>query len=1006
MAAVKEGHGGHRARLRRRFRHCSAVLVAIVAIAATNPNARCAEPGPSIGDYQHTVWTERDGVPPNISVMAQSNDGWLWFGSPNGLYRFDGIRFERVEINGAQRSHTPTISMLYARSSGGLAIGTVHDGVILVKDGRVTLDDNSETRRAGQIQDLVEDADGDLWATAVNGLLHFDGRAWMRVGSDLGYPGGSATGIGLDGAGTLWVASNKAIFSLARGARQFQVAALQTQGYGEFIQLLNGTTSVYSQEDGLRPLPAVKVSVRDPATNWRRSWSEMIDRRGNFWIDQSKDARPYPLPTVNFASIGKRLNTLLEDRQGNIWICGADGEVHRLRRSLISKLPLLDDKRSRVTFASSEAGQVWMAVVSDFAEEAIQGVWLLDHGPHHIQLDDFRSASAIVRAGDGGIWIAGRKGLKRIDDRRFESAVALPGDAQDHSVGAIAPGCAGGLWLSVDGIGLLRHDGTGWKRNGGLAGLPEEPPTVMACGAAGDLWLGYANDRAAHIGNGQPGPLVDSGSPGVGAITAVYSGPTQTVMAGERGLAMRRRDQFVVMRLADPAAAEGATGIVETRDGDLWINNSRGLAHLAASDIDKFALSPNEAIPVEAFGAGDGYPAPGYAVAISGSTIAAAGDGRIWFAGFGGVASLDPIRIDHADHGASPIVIQFVTVAGIEHDPSDLSRLPESTHDVQVGYAALDYSHPERLRFRYRLEGVQDEWVDAGARRQAFYTNLGPGTYRFIVNSTAENGTWSTGVATYDFVIPPTFIESRFFLVLWVSLTLALLGFAYRLRVRAIRSRERQLVESRLRERERIARELHDTLLQGTQGLILAVQAAANQVPTDDPVRAMLQTSLNRANQVMAEGRDRIQELRSAGDAGEDLPRSLALLGKELAQDGRVRFEATVEGEPRDLVSEVAAEIFRIAREALINAFQHAEADSIELQIVYTEDTFVVRVRDDGRGIDATTLEAGARDAHWGLPGMRERAVRIGATLDLWSRAEAGTEIEVKLTAATAYAGL
>jgi signal transduction histidine kinase len=224
-----------------------------------------------------------------------------------------------------------------------------------------------------------------------------------------------------------------------------------------------------------------------------------------------------------------------------------------------------------------------------------------------------------------------------------------------------------------------------------------------------------------------------------------------------------------------------------------------------------------------------------------------------------------------------------------------------------------------------------------------------------------------------------------------------------RYRVRQVAARMRVRLEERLAERERIARELHDTLLQSTQGLILRFQAVANRIPLEDPSRNMLDKALDRADEVLAEGRDRVVDLRVPVDTLSDLPNAFAAAGEDLAQGRPVQFRAVVEGAVRDLVRSVKDEAYRIGREALLNAFQHSEAGSIEVQIIYAEESLRVRVRDDGRGINLGTVDASSRPGHWGMKGMRERAQKIGADLDVWSRHGAGTEIELRIPASVAY---
>jgi signal transduction histidine kinase len=309
------------------------------------------------------------------------------------------------------------------------------------------------------------------------------------------------------------------------------------------------------------------------------------------------------------------------------------------------------------------------------------------------------------------------------------------------------------------------------------------------------------------------------------------------------------------------------------------------------------------------------------------------------------------------------------------------------------------------------MEGQDPDWIEAGARRQAFYTNLPPGPHRFQAIAANADGVWNVEGATVAFEIPPTFFQSRWFLALCVGLALVPFWLLYRLRVAQVArgmAHDFDLrLDERVHERTRIARELHDTLLQSFQGLMLRFQSARDLLPAQ-PAKAVeaLDGALDRADQAIAEGRDAIQSLRSSPIASNELAQAIATFAEELnngdAEKGAATFRISVEGSPRDLDPIVRDDVHRIAREALRNAFHHAQADHIEAEVTYGAGELRLRIRDDGKGIDPQHM-IGGRARHWGLVGMRERAVQIGAQLDLWSEAGAGTELELRIPGGVAY---
>jgi signal transduction histidine kinase len=323
------------------------------------------------------------------------------------------------------------------------------------------------------------------------------------------------------------------------------------------------------------------------------------------------------------------------------------------------------------------------------------------------------------------------------------------------------------------------------------------------------------------------------------------------------------------------------------------------------------------------------------------------------------------------------------------------------TTELEIGYTALSLSVPEMVRFRYKLEGVDNDWQDAGTRREAFYTRLGPGTFHFRVIACNNDGVWNEVGAAWSFSIAPTFYQTVWFRTLVALAVIGLVWLLYRQRLQQITARADLRYAERLEERTRIARELHDTLLQSFQGLMLRFQVVNEMLPSGEAKHELEQT-LHRADQAIVEGRDAVRDLRSSTAISTDLADVVNLLGDELATGHSASFRLVVEGPVRDLHPIVRDELYGITREALRNAFSHARAQHIEVEITYAERLFRLRIRDNGDGIAPGILEEG-RSGHYGLPGMRERAKKINAMLDIWSGMGTGTEIDLSIAGSLAY---
>jgi two-component sensor histidine kinase len=385
-------------------------------------------------------------------------------------------------------------------------------------------------------------------------------------------------------------------------------------------------------------------------------------------------------------------------------------------------------------------------------------------------------------------------------------------------------------------------------------------------------------------------------------------------------------------------------------------------------------------------------------------------NGTLWFATAGNLVSVDPrtlrFRVNPPTTYIQAVLVNGTTLLSQSESTSDRAEnITRSSQlkNLEFDYVGLDFTSPERVVYRYKLDGEDKDWQDAGDRRQALYNKLAPGEYLFRVIASNGNGVWSEA-ATTRIKISPAFYQTSWFYLFCFALLVAALWVCYLLRLQYVTGRMRERMEARANERVRIARELHDTLLQSLHGLMLRFHFAVEALPEREPAREMLQGSLKRADLAIVEARERVQDLRNESAASKSLPETIESVARELRVDDSVNFSILVEGHPRDFHPPVKEELCRIAHEALTNSFHHSKASRIEVSLDYSFARFRMQCRDNGSGIEPSVLKDGGRDGHWGLIGMKERASTIGATLEIWSSAESGTEIGVTLPAPKAYA--
>jgi signal transduction histidine kinase len=348
------------------------------------------------------------------------------------------------------------------------------------------------------------------------------------------------------------------------------------------------------------------------------------------------------------------------------------------------------------------------------------------------------------------------------------------------------------------------------------------------------------------------------------------------------------------------------------------------------------------------------------------------------------------------------IYLREITVGRNVQPPGHELVLPPGTHHVELHFDAIEISSPEKIRLQYRLDGVDSEWLDTSHPAHAIYSNIPAGTHAFHVRACNRDGIWDRVGIVYTITQQPYLYQTASFQLATGTAGLLLVVGLYRLRLNQATARLHASLGERLAERERIARELHDTLLQGFQGLTLHFQAVLNHISDPELARTMMKKALGYADQVLLEGRERVRDLRSEGATTNELSEMLARYGDELARDREVSFKVTVVGSPLALHPIVRDEVYRIAREALANSFRHSQASSIEVELTYDSASLSVRVRDNGCGINQEILSSG-REGHWGVSGMRERARNVGAHLSIWSNPGAGTEIDLKVPAKVAY---
>lgn len=435
-------------------------------------------------------------------------------------------------------------------------------------------------------------------------------------------------------------------------------------------------------------------------------------------------------------------------------------------------------------------------------------------------------------------------------------------------------------------------------------------------------------------------------------------------------------------------------------DGNVWLYAECGLVKIAESELKRWWRDPRYRPSFVLLDSTSGaFPASN----SFNPSSAVDADGTMWFVSELLAQSFHP-NSRRTNPLPPPIHIERVIADGKRISLNAPIALPPLTREVEIDYTALSFSNPTQVRFKYRLDGRESSWRDVGNRRQAVFSSLAPGDYRFQVLGANNDGVWNTQGASLLFTVAPAYYETLWFRILCALLLAFSIWALITIRIRAAVQQVRARLAERLAERERIARDLHDTLLQGFHGLMLRFQVAIKFIPDDNRARLAMEESLDRADALLAESRERILDLRFENSTVPPLPEALACVAEDLRRETPIEYRVTVEGRAREIDSLIRDEMYLIGREALTNAFRHSQGKTVEVEIHFDDSNVRLRVRDDGKGIADETVRNGGLAGHWGMSGMHERASRIGGELKIWNRFDAGTEVELRVPAAIAYA--
>jgi signal transduction histidine kinase/ligand-binding sensor domain-containing protein len=952
-----------------------------------------------ISQYGHTAWRLRDGdLPAPVYPVAQTNDGYLWIGSQAGLLRFDGARFVPLSaLDGTTALPSPFVTALKGARDGSLWIAT-SAGVARWNGRRLTV--LPDDTRPSSV--LLEDAQGAIWFSRTRRageppsppvICRAEGDGQRCFGKDEGLDLGAACCVG---------------------------ALLQTPD-GEL--LVSTDQGVVRWKPGTASIGAiVEAKVRDAvpgvlflAQDAQNVWVGVGGRGPQFGLLRYEEGRIVPV-TAPFDGSAYNVQSLFVDRAGATWIGTADQGIYRIQGARIDHFQASDglSSDSVYSFAQDRDGTLW--VTTSEGLDRFRDVAVVTYARREgLTLDE---VDAVVAGRDGRVWVGSAGGLAVIEGQKISvirTGQGLPGQQvtslmQDHT-GAIWVGVdntltvyENGRFIPVPGVdgkpigfvlSLVEDAGhTVWAKvpkklvrirdRVAREEMPSESARLAADPVAG-IWKGLSKGGGlAHYRDG--------------AWTTVEFenfAATSRVVVTSDGTAWGSSDKgLIALKNSERRRLDGAHGLpcekihdfTSDADGGLWLYAQCGVVHIAGADWKAWWKTPDAAVKARLLDVFDGArPAR-----ASFNAASRGPDGHLWFASGAVLQTVDPAT-SLAPARALPVLVESLSADRRTYALDGDVELPPNPRDIQIDYTALDLAVPQKLRFRYRLDGWDERWQEPGARRQAFYSDLAPGRYVFHVSASRGDGVWSDSDTALAFSVAAAWYQTWWFRIACVALCVLALVLAYRWRVRRIAAHLRARFDERLAERTRLARDLHDTLLQTIQGSKMVADDALDEAGDFPRMQQAMRRLSAWLGAAIDEGRAALHALRASSTETNDLAESFRRASEDCRSNDATAVRFAVEGAAVDMHPIVRDEVYRIGYEAIRNACLHAQATTVNVLLRYAKDHLAVRVSDDGIGFDATV--ATPKPGHFGLQGMRERAQRIGASLTITAAAGAGTTV-------------
>jgi signal transduction histidine kinase/ligand-binding sensor domain-containing protein len=1001
-------------------RRATTVVLAWVCIALALPalaHGLDATPEPqqvlrarTLGSYHHTAFLKQSGGGVGgVIGMAQTDDGFLWMStSSKGLARFDGKSFVMFTPAPGEQLPAAQLDSMSGAEGGGLWFSS-SAGATLLKDGHLTTFGEKQGY-LGAEGAFEKGPDGGVWSATRTALMKFVGGQWRVVYKPS--RGHGLTDTSIDDDGNVWTLSSGRLGVIPRGDRTpsevdvgigkpTSVTAAKSghvyvtdADHVFFFKRMGTTLEPVAQPIAIKAFTSVEgvdgavwfASVSDGA--FLISREELAAAEADHRVPHAERFSQADGLTSNFAP------TILRDSEGDIWL-GTNFGIDRFRPVRFTSVPLPAGTNG-VTSALDGSGNLWIGSENFPVQfEPVRGNMVETSAPIH-------NMATFSDLHDGSAWAAGPKGISQL----LPEGPALTQSFAEHKItgGTVTP-C---MLRAGDGTFYICQSANAGGNVMMSAGGAWRPvfdqainPMTLAEDTSDNVWVGGRQpDRLYRTRGGTvTGTYNEEQGLAVGQVRSIFPAANGLWVGGDDGLQWYDGTRFRSLHLANPDLGRPVSGVVVDGAGNLWFQTLDGILRLPAEAVTRSLTDDSYAARPELFNEEDGIVGPPM-LNWTHPSLRLDGFGRVWAQSKDGLAWTDPNRLQ-APAERPLVLLDGMDASGQElFDFSRNVRLQPDQRSVRIRYTSPSPDGARVLTFRYRLVGAGAAWQDVGERREATFTNLAPGHYRFEVLAVGPDGRASDHPAFLTFEREAAYYEMWWFKLLWAVPLLLTVWLLYELRARAIAGQMR----IRVSERESVARLIHDTLLQRVQSLNMTLGRLVDDETIPSAPRDLLVFATLESKRAVAEGRDQIASLRAETDVGLAFYDQLALKGSLLEKETGIAFTIRAVGRPKPLKNHAAAEVRDVALEAVRNAFAHAKASRVNVTLSYEERAFWLIVSDDGVGIARGTAEQARRNGHFGIAGMRERVAELRAQLKIDSSPGEGTEIHVSVPARVAYA--